>query len=73
MGRDWVVFGEIGLVGEVRGVSRLSARLAEAASMGFKRAMIPKTSADKLTADERFGVEIVGVRTVDEALDLALD
>ncbi len=42
-----VMFGEIGLSGEIRGVSRMEARLKEAEKLGFKSAYLPKTSAFK--------------------------
>jgi DNA repair protein RadA/Sms len=71
--RDLIVFGEIGLAGEVRGVARAATRLAEAASMGFTRALWPASTADRLLAGERGGVELVPVRSVDEAVARALD
>jgi DNA repair protein RadA/Sms len=64
-----VAFGEIGLAGEVRGVARAAARLAEAASMGFERAIVP---ASVLDAGAPKGVELVGVRTLEEALARAI-
>jgi DNA repair protein RadA/Sms len=68
---DAVVFGEIGLTGEVRGVGRSAARIAEAAAMGFKRAIVPAALASERTraAD---GIELVGVRTLAEAMDALL-
>ncbi len=71
--RDIVAFGEIGLAGEVRGVNRASARLSEAAGMRFKRAIIPASSADRLSASDRAGVEVIAVRRVDEAIRIALE
>ncbi len=44
---DMVVFGEIGLAGEVRAVPRCTPRLEEAAKLGFKRALIPKANVDR--------------------------
>lgn len=69
---DAVAFGEIGLAGEVRGVARVAARLAEARTMGFARAILPKTSADRLSKAERQGIELLPVRSLEAALDLAL-
>ena len=43
-----VVFGEVGLTGEVRGISQMELRIKEAARMGFKRCILPKTSARNL-------------------------
>jgi DNA repair protein RadA/Sms len=44
---DLVVFGEVGLAGEVRAVPRCTPRLEEAAKLGFKRALIPKANVDR--------------------------
>lgn len=71
--RDLVAFGEVGLAGEVRGVSRASTRLAEAASMGFTRAIVPASTAERLSSGDRSGVEVVAVKNVDEAIRVALD
>src|SRR5580698_682387 len=54
-----VVFGEIGLAGEIRAVTMCEQRLAEAARLGFKRALIPAQNA-KLLVD-RSGLDIVPV------------
>jgi len=58
---DLVAFGEIGLAGEVRSVSRAAARLAEARAMGFTRAILPESQADGASG-------AAGVRTLQEAL-----
>jgi len=42
---ETVVFGEVGLTGEVRGISQMETRIKEAARMGFKRCILPKTIA----------------------------
>jgi DNA repair protein RadA/Sms len=66
---DTVAFGEVGLAGEVRGVGRAEARLAEAAAMGFRRAIVPLRAAD---GAPRGSLEVIGVRTLDDALAAAL-
>lgn len=71
--RDLVAFGEIGLAGEVRGVARGSSRLGEAASMGFKRAIVPASTAERISASDRSGIEVIPVRRVEEAIRIALD
>ncbi len=60
---DTVVFGEVGLAGEVRQVAHAQRRLAEAARMGFATAIVPANSP--ATAD---GIDVVRVRTINEAL-----
>ena len=56
-----------GLAGEVRAVAQPEIRLAEAARLGFERAILPAASARH--ADLPPGLELVGVTTVAEALD----
>jgi DNA repair protein RadA/Sms len=63
-----VVFGEVGLAGEVRAISQASTRLREAIAMGFRRAIIPQTNLAGLPRLDD-GLEVVGVRSVAEALD----
>ena len=65
---DTVAFGEIGLAGEVRGVGRSTARIAEAAAMGFKRAVVPAALASERSRVTD-GIDLVGVRTLAEAMD----
>ena len=65
---DMIAVGEVGLSGEVRGVPRMEARLQEAAKMGFKQVLLPKTNAQKVEIPE--GVELLPVATLEEALDL---
>jgi DNA repair protein RadA/Sms len=64
------VFGEVGLSGEIRGIPQAALRVKEAAQMGFSRVVLPAGNldpADNAQADGR--CELVGVRTVGEALD----
>jgi DNA repair protein RadA/Sms len=62
------MFGEVGLAGEVRGTTQAALRVREAAQMGFARCLMPETNLDP--AERPVGCELVGVRTVGEALDL---
>jgi len=66
-----VVFGEVGLTGEVRAVSRIEQRVREAEKLGFKRVIIPQNSLKSWNPPK--SMEIVGVSTVAEALKEALD
>jgi len=64
------VFGEVGLSGEIRGIPQAALRIREAAQMGFDRIVLPAGNIDPAEAgagDSR--CELVGVRTVGEALD----
>jgi DNA repair protein RadA/Sms len=61
-----VVFGEVGLAGEVRPVQRGQERLKEAAKLGFTQAIIPKANAPK---QKIAGMEIIAVERVEEAVE----
>lgn len=63
--RDLVVFGEVGLGGELRPVPSGQERLKEAAKHGFKYAIIPKANQSKQSIE---GIEVFAVRTIQEAL-----
>ncbi len=61
-------FGEIGLSGEVRGVSMIEQRIKEAAKMGFTTCVIPKVCIKQLKGME--DIKIIGVSSVQDAIDL---
>jgi DNA repair protein RadA/Sms len=65
---EMVVFGEVGLGGEVRGVGQSEVRVKEAARLGFKRCLLPKQNQDKVKGAK--GIELIGVRTVREAMEV---
>jgi DNA repair protein RadA/Sms len=60
-----VVFGEVGLAGEVRPVQRGQERLREAAKLGFTQALVPRGNKPKSPID---GLEVIAVERVDEAV-----
>lgn len=62
---DVVVCGEVGLGGEVRAVHGVEGRLAEAARMGFRRAVVPRS-----TPDVDVGIEVLRVPTLHAAVQL---
>jgi DNA repair protein RadA/Sms len=67
------MFGEVGLAGEVRGITQAGLRIREAAQMGFRRCIMPEANIDPPGAGQGGGqCELVGVRTVAEALDAML-
>ena len=70
VGAGTAVFGEVGLAGEVRAVTQASRRVREAAQMGFSRCVMPAANVD-FSDPGLAGIEcdLVGVRTVQEALD----
>lgn len=63
--RDLVVFGEVGLSGEIRPVPSGQERLREAAKHGFRRAIVP---AANTTKEKIAGLEVIPVKKIDEAL-----
>lgn len=67
LGRDLIVFGEVGLAGEVRPVQRGQERIREAIKLGFKRAIIPAANRPK---SDDLDIEITAVRRLSEALEV---
>jgi DNA repair protein RadA/Sms len=65
---DMLFMGEVGLGGEVRGVSQLEKRIHEAYKLGFHSAVVPKQSLRGIEIPKGFVVH--GVRTVSEAIDI---
>lgn len=63
-----VVMGEVGLTGEVRMVPRIDMRISEAATLGFKKFIIPAGNLPGLKIRQR-GLDIVGVSSVVEAME----
>jgi DNA repair protein RadA/Sms len=68
--KDLVVFGEVGLSGEIRPVPSGQERLSEAAKHGFRRALVPRANAPKNAIP---GLEVVAVSRLSEALHLFHD
>ena len=60
------VFGEVGLGGEVRGVSQSEVRVKEAARLGFKRCLLPHQNREKMKSVK--DIELIGVATIREAM-----
>jgi DNA repair protein RadA/Sms len=63
------VFGEVGLSGEIRGIPQAPLRIREAVQMGFTRIVLPSANVEPDSAAQNEGCELVGVRSVGEALD----
>jgi DNA repair protein RadA/Sms len=66
-----VVFGEVGLGGEVRGISQGEGRVKEAGRLGFKRCLLPGQNQEKIKSVQ--GIELIGVRTVQEAINVLFE
>ncbi|MBI4621450.1 MAG: DNA repair protein RadA [Desulfobacterales bacterium] len=63
-----VVFGEVGLGGEIRGISQGGIRIKEAAKLGFTRCILP--DSNKKTFQGKKDIKLVGVKSVEEALEI---
>ncbi|MEE4202406.1 MAG: DNA repair protein RadA [Halieaceae bacterium] len=70
LSKDLVVFGEVGLSGEIRPVPSGQERISEAAKHGFKRAVVPRGNAPKQAPA---GIQVIPVSRLEEALAAALD
>jgi DNA repair protein RadA/Sms len=66
--RNTVTFGEVGLSGEIRGVSQTELRLKEAVKLGFSRCLLPKKSIKALKG--KVDMELIGVSSVMELLEV---
>ena len=63
-----LIFGEVGLTGEVRGVTMAEQRVYEAQKMGFTTCILPKANLDSLKAN--YEIKLIGVSNIKEAIDL---
>jgi DNA repair protein RadA/Sms len=68
---DRVVFGEVGLAGEVRATSQTPLRIREAATMGFRQCILPQNSLPKTELQQ--DIELIPVRNVQEAMEVLFD
>ena len=69
---DMCFFGEVGLGGELRPVMQAERRIAEAATMGFKRVLLPEAGSSP-EMGKKTGIELVRCNTLADALEAALD
>ncbi|MBF0463576.1 MAG: DNA repair protein RadA [Nitrospirae bacterium] len=65
------VFGEVGLSGEIRGVSQAEGRIKEGTKIGFKEAIIPDSTLQRLTFKP--DIKITGVKNIEEAIEAAIN
>ena len=62
-----LIFGEVGLTGEIRGIGHVEIRVAEAKKMGFDRCLVPQSNLKRMPKIK--GIEVIGVKTVSEAIE----
>ncbi|MDE7389621.1 MAG: DNA repair protein RadA [Lachnospiraceae bacterium] len=70
---DVLVFGEIGLAGEIRSVAHAEKRINEAARMGFRRCILPYYNYRNLAKGINPDIELVGVRSVRQAIKMLME
>lgn len=70
MDSNTLIFGEVGLTGEIRGVSFADKRVNEARKLGFSRCILPMANLEVLPKTERENMDLIGVKTVSDALRL---
>ncbi len=70
---ETIVFGEIGLAGEIRMVNNCEQRIKESERLGFKRCIIPRQNMKKLNKASFSDIEVIGVRNVREAFEVAVE
>jgi len=66
---ETVIFGEIGLAGEIRGVSQVEMRLNEAEKLGFTKCIMPKINFDRLKRSDG-SISLIGVDSVESAIEV---
>ena len=62
-----IIFGEVGLTGEVRAIGHVETRIAEAKKMGFTRCLVPQSNLKRMT--KIIEIELTGVKTISEAME----
>lgn len=63
---ETIIFGEVGLTGEVRAVNLAEQRVAEAEKLGFRRCILPKVNKETIVSN---GIEIVGIQNIKELME----
>ncbi|MEM7008758.1 MAG: DNA repair protein RadA, partial [Thermodesulfobacteriota bacterium] len=63
-----VVFGEIGLAGEIRGVSHIDMRINEAQKLGFSKCVVPKINLDRVASNDN-SISLIGVDSIEKAIE----
>ena len=62
-----IIFGEVGLTGEVRAIGHVETRIVEAKKMGFARCLVPKSNLKRMAKIK--GIEIIGINTISLAME----
>jgi DNA repair protein RadA/Sms len=67
---DAVVLGEVGLAGEIRSITQAAVRINECQKLGFKLCLLPKNNLKGLAPEKKNGIELAGVSSLREGLDI---
>ena len=70
MAKDTVLFGEIGLAGELRPVAQAEQRLKEAAKLGFKHAIIPDSRGKKTLPDQIDELSVIKMKDLNDLIQM---
>lgn len=65
---DTIIFGEVGLAGEVRAVSQPQQRLNEAIKLGFKKCILPQVCLKNISVNDK--IELIGVRNLNDVMNI---
>ena len=65
-----IVFGEIGLTGEVRGIGKAKQRIAEAERLGYKLCIVPRVNVPEASGASE--IKVIGVANVKEAVEILI-
>jgi DNA repair protein RadA/Sms len=68
LGEGVILFGEVGLTGEVRAVSQAEQRIAEATKLGYERCILPQANANSLEKEWQGKIKLSGIKTIRELL-----
>lgn len=69
---DTVVFGEVGLAGELRSISHSDMRITEAGRLGFKRCILPYHGLKNLAGKTFDGIQVIGAKNIRQAFEAAI-
>lgn len=67
---DTVIFGEVGLSGEVRNIPHAAERIKEAGKLGFRKIILPQLCIRSIPEEEKRGVELIGIRYISELFSI---
>ncbi len=67
--KDAILFGEVGLTGEVRAVNMIEQRVTEAAKLGYKMCILPEANKKSFEEYKKLGMKLIGIKNIRQILD----